>query len=232
MTKLEQLLYEAYEKRGINFVYETCSELLNIKDSSQKKPKVNGDVCETLLVFLTKKYIEERQLTGNFVRSLVLRDPDRPKSPFRTEIDFLFYTPKIIFCIECKSYFGKKIITDKCTLDNGRYSCDIYKQNVLHTEVLHRNIISLKYPKYRNNNKFNITMGTFFFANGDILDKRDNTFKSILPVLTQNNLFFYYDTMLSKCTDIIWDYPKIDSFLQTIAKSEKLHNEHKEYLRY
>lgn len=232
MTKLEEFLEDAYKKRGEQFVYETCSELLKIKDRSSKKPIVNGEVCETLLLFLTKTYIRERGLCGNYVRGLVLKDPMNPKSDYRTEIDFVFYTPQLLFCFECKSYAGHKVITDKGTLNNGRYSCDIYSQNSTHAKMLHRNLYPFKKAKYQTQERYFIAMGAFLFSQGDVNDQRSAQDKRILPILTQETLFSYYDAMLSKSKNVIWDYEKVDIFLQRIAGNKQLRKEHREYLQY
>lgn len=233
MTKLEELLDQAYQKRGAEFVYSTCAELLKIKDNSSKKPLVNGEVCETLLLFLTKTYIKERGITGNYVRGLILKDPQNPNSDYRTEIDFVFYTPQIIFCFECKSYVGHKTITGKGLLDNGRYQCDIYAQNSVHAKILHRNIYRFKNIKYQSQNKFHMAMGAFFFSQGDIEDLRDVRAKTVLPIITQNTLYNFYDKLLYvNRGEAIWDYTKVDTFLQKLANNITLRKEHKHYLQY
>lgn len=229
MTKLEKILTDTYEKKGIDYVYQVCRELLKVKDNSKKKPLVNGDVCETLLVLLTKQYIKDRNIHGNCVRSIVLKDPDNLNSDFRTEIDFLFYTPKLIFCTECKSYAGPKTITDKCTLSNGRYSCDIFSQNMIHLETLYKNIRGFKIDKSK---KLYIALSSFMFSNGDIVDKRDKSDKALLPIITQDTLYKFYDKMLKDVSINAWDYRKVDYFLQKLEGSVKLHEEHKRYLGY
>ena len=232
VTKLEEVLELAYKKKGAEFVYSTCAELLKIKDKSNKKPIVNGEVCETLLLFLTKTYIKERGIKGNYVRGLVLKDPQHPDSDYRTEIDFVFYTPQIIFCFECKSYAGHKVITDKGLLDNGRYQCDIYSQNSTHAKILHRNIYKFKGIKYQSQNKYHIAMGAFFFSQGDIEDLRDTKSKTVLPIITQETLYNFYDTILRSNATPVWDYAKVNLFLQTLANNTALREEHKRYLQY
>ena len=232
MTQLEEIMERVYKRRGMPFVYEACSELLKIKDSSAKKPLVNGDVCETLLVFLTRNYIRDRGIKGDCVRGLVLKDPKEHKGSFRTEVDFVFYTPQIIFCIECKSYSGHKTITDKCTLDNGRYTCDIYAQNTLHAKILHRNLFPFKRRTYQSEDKMHMAMCAFFFANGDVEDLRGQREKAVLPIVTQENLYSFYDYFLRNNTQEVWDFNKVNRFLKRLEGDEKLRDEHKKYLHY
>ncbi len=229
MDNLEKKLRDIYSTKGIQFVYEVCRSMLSIKDNTGKKRTVNGNICEILLCLMTEEYISKKKIDGFIVRSLVLKDPTKPNSDFRTEIDFLLCTKSLVFCTECKSYVGNKRITDKFTLHTQSREFDVFSQNQIHVETLYKNIRSAKLV---HNNKFNIAMSAFLFSNGDISDERNIQYKRIMPAITQNNLYQFYNSFFEyPCSDV-WDIIKLKKITSTILGNKNLRIEHKNYLGY
>lgn len=229
MDTLEKKLREVYNTKGLQFVYEVCRSMLSIKDNTGKKRTVNGNVCEILLCLMTEEYLSKKNIDGFIARSVILKDPKKPSSDFRTEIDFLFCTKQVIFCTECKSYVGEKRITDKFTLHTNNREFDVYKQNQIHVETLYKNISS---TKLKQTDKFNIAMSGFLFSNGDIIDEREKQYKSVMPAITQNNLYQFYNAILSSNTSNVWDLSKLKKLISTILNNKNLRAEHKNYLGY
>lgn len=75
-------------------------------------------------------------------------------------------------------------------------------------------------------------MGAFFFSQGDIEDLRDTKSKTVLPIITQETLYNFYDTILRSNATPVWDYAKVNLFLQKLANNIALREEHKRYLQY
>ena len=229
MDKLEQKLREVYNTKGLQFVYEVCKSMLSIKDNTGKKRTVNGNVCEILLCLMTEEYLSKKKIDGFIARSVILKDPTKPSSDFRTEIDFLFCTKKVVFCTECKSYVGDKRITGKFTLHTDSREFDVYKQNQIHVETLYKNI---SFEKIKQTDKFNIAMSGFLFSNGDIHDVREEHYKKIMPAITQNNLYQFYNALLDSHTSNVWDLEKLKKIISLITRNKNLRAEHKSYLGY
>lgn len=229
MENLERKLREVYKSKGIQFVYEVCRSMLSIKDNTGKKRTVNGNICEILLCLMTEEYLSKKHIDGFIARSVILKDPKKPSSDFRTEIDFLFCTSQVIFCTECKSYVGEKRITDKFTLHTNSREFDVYKQNQIHVETLYKNI---SFAKLKQTDKYNIAMSGFLFSNGDITDTREEQYKRIMPAITQDNLYPFYNAVLSSNKSKVWDLAKLKKLISTILQNKNLRTEHKNYLGY
>ena len=229
MDNLETKLRYVYKTKGIEFVYEVCKNMLSIKDNSGKKRTVNGNICEILLCLMTEEYISKKNINGFIVRSLILKDPKKTSSDFRTEIDFLFCTSSIIFCTECKSYVGDKRITDEFTLHTQNKEFNVFNQNKIHVETLYKNILP---TKLKRTDKLNIAMSGFLFSNGDITDVREEKYKKIMPVITQSNLYQFYNSFLTRPTENVWDLAKLKRFIDTVLSNKQLRAEHKNYLGY
>lgn len=229
MDELEKKLREVYKAKGMQFVYEVCKSMLSIKDNTGKKRTVNGNVCEILLCLMTEEYLSKKKMDGFIARSVILKDPKKPQSDFRTEIDFLFCTKQMVFCTECKSYVGEKRITDKFTLHTNNREFDVYKQNQIHVETLYKNI---SLAKVKQTDKYNIAMSGFLFSNGDIHDMREERYKQIMPAITQNNLYQFYNTLLGSHSSNVWDLAKLKRIISTILSNKNLRAEHKSYVGY
>ena len=91
-------------------------------------------------IVLTCSIEEWRKQTGtndwNYTRELYI--PHRNGKGI-TEIDVVLYSPYTIVVFEVKSYSGKKIITEHCTIRTKRIH-DLFAQNGLHIESLMKQI--------------------------------------------------------------------------------------------
>lgn len=178
-------LLELRETYGTATAIEVAKKSLKINSSDVSfKQQFNGEVCETVLEMILQKIIKEEHPDWFYSKSMILPNPDS-NNEFLTELDFVLFTPNCVYCIECKSYAGKKIITDKGTVELNKYSRDVYKQNIMHLEMLSKLIGNFsESPVYR--------MVLFNFSRGDIVDKRDEKWKGIFPVVDENTFPFVF----------------------------------------
>lgn len=230
MDKLEAKLLEVYKENGLDLFLDVAQEILKIQDrnNTDKKMKVNGGVCEIVLRVMTEDYLRKKRITGFTARSLVLKDPTVDTN-FRTELDFCLFTKKLALCGECKSFYGAKVVTDKCTLSVGeRLTADIYRQQTVHVKTLQKHLRMF----VKHDDKMPMRAFCFVFANGTITDKRSNIYKEILPVLTVDTLYPYYDEMFARYVSESYHYTKMKRFFDVISGSDKLHEQHREYLGY
>lgn len=230
MDKLEAKLLEVYKENGLDLFLDVAQEMLKIQDKHNidKKKKVNGGVCEIVLRVMTEDYLRKKRITGFTTRSLVLKDPTEDTN-FRTELDFCLFTKNLTLCGECKSFYGDKVVTDKCTLSvEARLSADIYRQQTVHVKALQKHLRMF----IRHKDKMPLRAFCFVFANGTITDRRSNIYKEILPVLTADTLYSYYDAMFAQYVSESYQYTKMKRFFDIISCSDKLHAQHKEYLGY
>lgn len=200
-------LLDIYEKYGSKVAIETARASLTIsKGGSEFKSQFNGEICETVLEIILKELCKKNS-SWIYLKSVVLPDTET-LSDFLTEIDFVLITGSCIYCIECKSYAGDKTIINEGTvvLKNGKKR-DVYKQDLLHLEVLGKLLHGFsKTPKYK--------IVFFNFSTGEVNDLRDHIWKEKFPLVNDSTF-----TTILENSKPVWDLvglrraaPKIEKF--------------------
>lgn len=231
--KLDKRLIEVYNQRGLTTFVDVCSEMLNIRDKAdwEKKKKVNGEVCEVVLRVLTEHYLSKRGISGYVFHSLVLGNPNKPSSDFRTELDFTLVTSQLCLTGECKSFVGHITVTGECTLQRDNLTADVGRQSRVHLSALKDYL-----PKFVKPNagitELPLAPFCFLYSNGELEDRRARHATSALPVLTIQSLFKYYDAMFSRYRGEVYDVEKAAKTFQAMADSRILHIQHARYLGY
>lgn len=189
------------------------------------KTNMNGEISETVLELILTEFMRlhpKETENWHLSKGLILKNPERPRSRFMTELDLTLFTPKCVYVFECKSYSGDKRLVDKGTILrlNGN-SCDVFRQNAIHLQTLHANIGRFSdYPIYR--------MALFDFSRGDVEDERDDKNKDMLPYTTIDNVL----KQLVLDGNNVW---KIKPLLQVVRiledASVRLRSEHLKYVK-
>lgn len=226
-------LLEVLRVSGPSAFMEQATAYLNLPagEYGKVKAQIVGELCETVLVGLTTKYLEITGHKGKVFHSMVLADLNAQESKFRTELDFTLATPCFVLTTECKSYAGEIAISGDCTLSNGRYSVDVYRQSMLHHKILVEYARQLIAPR-RQVSVLPVFANAFVFSNGNIHDKRSPDQAKKLTVLTSSSLFSYYDAVFKRYTVPVFNYDSMIKAFTMCTKSKRLHHEHKDYLGY
>lgn len=185
----------------------------------------NGEVCETVLEMLIDDYKKKHPQAHGwmFNRSLILSDPTKPRdNQFLTEIDLLLMTPQCFYVFECKSYSGDKTLygDGKLIREKGN-SCDVYKQNRMHLEVVQKWLDRLSNrPRYQ--------MVMFDFSNGELHDDRSSVAKAVMPCV--NELSF--NSLFSGNLDAVWDVDVIKEVHRLFSsETDALRAKHLAYVK-
>lgn len=186
------------------------------------KQQFNGEVCETVLEMLLQKEAGERPGDFFYMKGVVLPDAET-LSDFLTEIDFVIVTSTCVYCIECKSYAGDKVVSGNgtVTIKKTGKSRDVFAQNEMHLEVLDKLLRPFgKKPVYQ--------MLLFDFSVGSITDERSERAKRIFPVVNEKSIVEY----LRKPKSGIWDYDGLCLAKKKIMTfSEKNRSRHLKYVQ-
>lgn len=231
--QLGKKLFGVLDTYGTDKFLEVSCEMLGAQPKGGKGVKglLNGEVCELVIIGLTQQYIKLAEVRAKAYHSVVLKDLKNIKGDFRTELDFVLVTPYFLLTSECKSYYGDIQVTGNCTLSHAGRDTDVYKQSKLH----HKNLMEYSKqlmlpgkgvptpPVYAN---------AFVFSNGNIKDLRTPEQKKTLRILTTSSLVSYYEAMFKKFKTSVFDYERACRIFEKCANSEKLHQEHKDFLGY
>ena len=220
------------EKGPVEFL-DVATAMLNVKVEGdwEYKTQLVGQVCETVLLCLTQKYLEVTGREGTVYPSAVLKDPRNPKDSNPTELDFVLVTPYFLLTTECKSFCGDIVIEPPCTLVRGDLKANVYGQSKYHFDRLCLYAEKLALPN-RGVATPPVFANAFVFSNAAIKDTRTREEKKHLTVLTASNLFSYYEKMFARYTDIVYDYEQAKKTIGTLSRSRKLHEQHREHLGY
>lgn len=196
-------MMEVYQNRGKDGAIKAAEGILHSSacaDDVEFKMELHGEVCECVLEILIRDEIKTNPNAKDWVfcKGTVLKDRKNVKKEFFTEIDFILFTPECVFLFECKSYTGRKELICNGTVrrENGSYF-DVYKQSVLHKEVLEKWIEDFvlrgKIPV--------IQMCMFNFSNGELVDKRSRNARREMPCLDKDTVIPY----ITIPGDRVWD---------------------------
>lgn len=221
---VHQKLFEMQKKYGTAATISVAKKSLKIgKSDVEFKQQFNGELCETILELLLKDSIRDKHEDWFYSKSLVLPDA-KTQSDFLTEIDFVVYTPQCVFCIECKSYQGEKQMIEDGTVVYRAGKRDVYKQNVMHLEVLDKMIGTFsKQPSYQ--------MILFNFSTGNMNDRRAESAKREFPVVDEKSII----KLMELCTvgkSKVWDTEGLRKARVRLENfSSRNHNRHLEYVK-
>ena len=222
--KTREIILDYYKNYGLKAVIEFAQNLLqlpNFKSDMQFRNEVHGETCEAILECCVIDFIKANKLEKKwfYTKGLVLKNVNNPDR-FLTEVDFILFTPYQVIPIECRSYAGAKIITNRCTINRkDKQPYDVYAQHKLHSDILIDNISSfrLKTMDSFHVNPFQLAM--FDFSRGGLRDTRDILAKREMPILNVNNIHKFLNTFIDKPET--WH-------LQSLKRFVKIVNTHKE----
>lgn len=222
-TRLMCLQY--YETRGIKALDNKLLQLITECESPGYTPRQRSDIKGELAEVAVECHIREAQKTAvnlAYLKGLCFAIGSRT-----TEIDLLMCTPYCIYLFECKSFSGKKTLTDKCFLKGRSSSKDVYEQSKYHLDMLYKHL----FPYLRNKDKsqppFKLVL--FEFSSDACEDKRTDANKALVPLLTLADLDSWLDKQLHFSSKPSWDFmPVLDKLKDMNSTSGKTFERHME----
>ena len=229
---LARRLRDVYDQHGPGAFMQTCVQLLDAGVEGSKQGKLSGEVGEVVLAVLLPIYLEQRGIKGSIHHSVYLYDLNNKDSSFRTEVDLVMVTDKVIVCFECKSYKGSIKITGDGVLErSGKKPMDVYAQSLLH----HKHIVP--YAKRATLNSYRkpsppVLSAGFLFSKATVQDCRSPNSKQRFLFLTTSTLFQYLDKVFSIYKEPAYDLDGAKELFRKLSASRNLKKQHKEYLGY
>lgn len=230
---LQRDLKRIMKEKGPAEFLDVASAMLDVKagTNGEFKAQFVGQVCETVLLCLTQKYLEETGREGVAFPSAVLKDPRDLKNSTPTELDFVLVTPGFFLTTECKSFAREINIVAPCTFVRQDFKADIYGQSKLHYDRLRLYGEQLMLPG-KAMPKPPVFANAFVFSNAVVNDRRTAEDRKKLTVLTTSTLFDYYDRAFAKYSTEVFDYERAKKVIGTLSRSRKLHQQHRDHLGY
>lgn len=217
-------ILRAYETYGLETALRFCADLLALSDTKRlsagfdKVSTVSGKLCESVLEIMLLDYIKQNKLKDWFyVSSLYLRDVVTQNKEFFTEIDMVLFTPQVMFLLECKNYKGFKFLRDKGTLVKPKttQSFDVYAQQAKHLEVFVSIFDVFKLDRSKRNG---YQLGLFDYSIGTLEDRREDDWKTILPVVNKDNLYSYLDSFRNRSPK--WDMDGVRRAVELLERDK------------
>lgn len=216
VSRTREAILKIYDTKGIKAADTKVSDLLiqceTWKGNTEERGKIKGELSEIYLEYHLLWWMQHvHYMTlakGICVRSLT--------SKATAEIDILVATPCKVYLFECKSFKGKKTLTDKCFLQGESSSKDVYDQSKYHVEILDPLICDCRFVKRSSATPYKILL--FELSTDDIVDNREAVWKQNVPLLTPKNFDQWFATEFSKEQKTLWNY---DSLKKRLADLEK-----------
>lgn len=210
-----------------------CREMLSKKASS---PEIRGEICETVLYVMLNDYITKNNLKDWRVsKGLIIKDVNKESDHnYFTEVDLTLFTPKCIYSFECKCYKGKKYLKDKGTLfvkrgKSYKEALDVFDQHFKHFKVLFDTVKPGLDKRVDDKNYKAFKLLYFDFSIERTVDKRDAKFKSLFPIINENNLFSLFSTYDERPN--YWNMEIVNKVVDIVEKaSEKNAKKHLDYV--
>lgn len=232
-VRMAKVLVDVYNRYGIDAVIQTAIEVLyNSGTAGNSAGLINGEICEVVLMLITKDYIKSRRVLAECYQSLVLPDPKSGDMSRRLENDMVLLSEGFLATAECKSYRGNLVIRDECkiTRKNG-CGADVFKQCQSHLRSLKQiaevgalSGVGAKPP---------LVSFCFIFSDGTIKDSRDEYYRRQLPIVTVKNIYGFYDNLFAKLgTRKAYDFKKMRDLLGKFNCSRSEHEAHRAYVGY
>jgi len=215
-----------HENLGYDKFREMAIRLKKIPSLDQQQySEAKGELAEVFLYRTILQWLEKRGLGYKWKVYHHLMIPFMSGKGY-TEIDVLLAGKNMIVVFECKSFNGKKIIAKECYVktSSGK-GHDIYKQNGMHCKELWEHISPLSFGEIGL-----IKSVMFSFAVGTIEDKRVPDYKRLMPVLDEDSLVAFLDSLNTQAIATRWK-PVVLTILDGFAEKEYDQAEHARQIR-
>lgn len=227
-NKTSEVLYNYFNKeKSLSKLIVTARGMLS---SSSSTPQIRGEICETVLSIMLEEYIKRYNLSDKWhlSKGLILKDRLNPNSDYSTELDLTLFTAETIYCFECKSYRGEKILKDKGKLyirykGKDNFQIDIYEQHKKHFYALIKYLKDYQIKGVENGKPVKIVI--FNFSEGDLIDERDMRYRKLFPVVDESQVYklFKYHFDAPK----FWDMNRLrGKIIELEEKSKGLYDDH------
>ncbi len=225
-SKTRATILECYRQYGLAKVNAQAKKLI-LQCEREKldyhiRSTIKGELAEVVLechLAEIQKYIPMSVVS----KGLCIRDVNTKRT---TEMDVTFFTPCRIYMFECKSYSGKKTITNECTLTNATVSKDVYGQSLHHMQTLNRYLVPYRLNRdVKGVGPFKLAL--FELSTQECSDQREDIWKSRVPLLTIDNIQEFLVRELTASSKVNWDIQRMIPLLQQLdAQSSTLFKEH------
>lgn len=233
-NNLRNDMLRLYREKGYAFTVNSINHL--IKHSNKKSKEVGnsklaiqirGECCEILLELAILEYARSRNLPWICSKGLTLKRRDHKKGT--TELDITLFTPSQIILFESKFRSGNIKLIDECKIVPSYGNvCDVYKQNMMHLDNLRR---------YLDTAVHNLNAGPPFAINlfveslGRVQDNRTAKMKSVVPLISLDNIVQYLDIIASK-KQVVWDINRLYRIVSQLdSMSEENFKQHMKGVR-
>lgn len=226
--RTRKLILAVYEQYGISAAFEKARAILKQCEDTKypvaKRSAIKGELAEVVLeVFCAhlQKILPQCIISKGLC---IYKQGDKRVT---TEMDLVLFTPFCTYMFECKSYSGKKTLTDKCFL-KSRSSKDVYGQSRMHLDILWPYIspYMVKLPKYPAGNP-PVQMILFELSSGDIDDQREPRYKELFPCLTLDTLLDWAQKEFGRKRVVLYDLARMEPVLRKLdAESAEVFKKH------
>lgn len=208
--------------------------MLDNKDSTAQ---MRGEVCETVLYVMLNDFITKNNLTDwRICKGLILKDVNKERdNSYFTEVDLTLFTPKCVYSFECKCYKGNKYLSDKGTLyvrrgKSYKKALDVFDQHFKHFKVLFDTIKPGLNKSLDDKNYKSFKLLYFDFSTERTKDKREDKYKSLFPIINEDNLFSLFKTY--KDRPDYWNMDIVNKVVDIVVKGTKVNKKkHLEYVK-
>ena len=223
-----RLILAIYEQFGINEAFAKAQEILkqceDPKFDREKRVAVKGELAEVVLEVFC---VHLQKVIPNVIVSKGLCIYKMGDKRVTTEMDVVLFTPFCMYMFECKSYSGKKVLTDKCYL-KARGSKDVYAQSRMHFDILYPYIAPyvVKMAKYPPGNP-PVQLILFELSSGDIEDKRTPENQKLYPCLTLNTLLGWMQQEFGRPRTVLYDMVRMEPIIRKLdSESAEVFKKH------
>lgn len=191
--RTNKVLLDAYKAKGFRYALSLAEGIVkaNHNKPMSERNVVVGEICEAVLAVCISEYMRlnpERTKGWFFTNQFIIGDMETRNPKFLTEIDFVLFTPSKALLFECKGYIGDKVIVDKGTITRkGRENFDVYEQHRNHALTFSRMFGHFRMSGVPEFDCYQLAV--FLFCTGSIEDKRNSTYKKVLPFVEVDGLF-------------------------------------------
>lgn len=197
----------------VYYLIKNSNKLANEIGEKSLPIQIRGECCELLLELGIMEYARVKNLPWFTYKGLVIERRDHKKGT--TELDLTLFTPSRIILFESKYRKGKVKLIDECKIvpEFGSVT-DVYKQNIMHLDNLRKYV----YPAIKTV-KLNKPFGIVLFVEScvRVQDMRKEEYKSLVPLISLENLEQYLNTLESN-KNVVWDISHLHKILTELDK--------------
>lgn len=216
-SNTRKLLLAIYEQYGIATAYEKAHEIIkqceDTKYNRDKRSAVKGELAEVVLEIFC---IHLQKILPSTIVSKGLCIYKQGDKRVTTEMDLILFTPFCMYMFECKSYSGKKVLTEECYL-KAMSTKDVYRQSKYHFEILwpyvSKFVLKSHTPTLDNPV---VKLILFELSSGDIDDQRTAKNKALYPCLTLDNILAWAQKEFGRTRTVIYDMKGLDPVIKQL----------------